>query len=662
MLLLLLRTTSARAAAFTTGRTTARRTTTARLFSSTAASSSNDNNSRAFSAENAAPAAAAAAVVPDQSAVSQSRAPFRMPRQSPDDSRVVAGGDNRDLAWNQLGLWTELVDCLRDDLQLTAPTAVQQLVLPELLAPLEENQQHEAAGGGEKKSHNKHVAFLAATGSGKTLAYALPIMQRLKHEEVFSQQQSPSSSTTNQFRPPGRPRAVVLAPTRELALQIKAVFKQLAHHIKLSVQCVTGGERNNLERQRLARQPVDVLVATPGRLWKHVQDGTVVLSSSSSSKSAGSKSKKKYTLRVVVLDEMDTMLEQGFAADLQQLLYPVLYHQRPSGAAASIDPVKDLVPDAPAVWLTSATMTQAIQTMIGDSSGEKVSARKHYTKPQQQLEEEKAAKLNRPPTPQPKLPPIVLPPMKVLRAAGLHKTVPRLQQVFVDTANVDKLSLLTDVLSSGSHSKTMVFCNTASSCRAVEYALKEARLDCLSYHGDLHSKARSDNWEQFRMDDASDILVCTDLAARGLDVPAVDHVVMFDFPLNALDYLHRSGRTARGVAGGGVKAKVTALVSKRDKVLANAIERAVQRGEPLDGLSSRRTDYLPGGRLDGFLSKSSSSSNNNNKPRRNKSTPQQRRSSGGGASSSSSSGNNFKKKSKPKPRDTSSRKRSRSSR
>ena len=661
-MLLLLRT-SARAAAtaFTTGSSTTtarRRTTTLRLFiSSTAASSSSSNNSPLFSAsDNAAPAAA----VPDQSAVSQSRAPFRMPRQSPDDSRVAAGGDNNsnNLAWNQLGLWTELVDCLlSDDLRLTAPTAVQQLVLPELLAVEEE---HEAAAGGEKKSQNKHVAFLAATGSGKTLAYALPIMQRLKHEEVFSQQQSPS---TNQFRPPGRPRAVVLAPTRELALQIKAVFKQLAHHIKLSVQCVTGGERNNLERQRLARQPVDVLVATPGRLWKHVQDGTVVLSSSSS-KSAGSKSKKKYPLRVVVLDEMDTMLEQGFAADLQQLLYPVLYHQRPSVGAANIDPVKDLVPDAPAVWLTSATMTQAIQTMIGDSSGEKVSARKHYTKPpqQQQLEEEKAANnKNRPHTQPPKLPPIVLPPMKVLRAAGLHKTVPRLQQVFVDTANVDKLSLLTDVLSSGSHSKTMVFCNTASSCRAVEYALQEARLDCLSYHGDLHSKARSDNWEQFRNDDASDILVCTDLAARGLDVPAVDHVVMFDFPLNALDYLHRSGRTARGVAGGGVKAKVTALVSKRDKVLANAIERAVQRGEPLDGLSSRRTDYLPGGRLDGFLSKSSSS----NKPRRNKSAqpPQQRR----GAAVAvhchlRHRATTLRKKSKPKPRDTSSRKRSRSSR
>lgn len=91
-------------------------------------------------------------------------------------------------------------------------------------------------------------------------------------------------------------------------------------------------------------------------------------------------------------------------------------------------------------------------------------------------------------------------------------------------------------------------------------------------------------------------------------MPAVDHVVMFDFPLNSIDYLHRAGRTARGVnqrdvqgnpqgrAGSG---RVTALVMKRDKVLAKAIEGAVQRGEPLDALSSRKSDYLPGGKLGG---------------------------------------------------------------
>jgi superfamily II DNA/RNA helicase len=118
----------------------------------------------------------------------------------------------------------------------------------------------------------------------------------------------------------------------------------------------------------------------------------------------------------------------------------------------------------------------------------------------------------------------------------------------------------------------------------------------------------------------------------------VDHVVMFDFPLNALDYLHRSGRTARGVADETTagKGKVTALVAKRDKVLATGIENAVLKGEPLDGLSSRKGDYLPGGRLNRRGS-SDSNSNGRKGPQR-----QQRRSvsskAGSKTRSSSSSG------------------------
>jgi superfamily II DNA/RNA helicase len=166
---------------------------------------------------------------------------------------------------------------------------------------------------------------------------------------------------------------------------------------------------------------------------------------------------------------------------------------------------------------------------------------------------------------------------------------------------------------------TIIFCNTATSVRAVQFALAEARIESLSYHGELNSAVRTENLKRFQQGASGKtsapsttsitgiqgqehqgtsgepitVLVCTDLAARGLDIPAVDHVVMFDFPLNALDYLHRSGRTARGDR----KGRVTALVAKRDKVLATAIEQAVTKGEALDGLSSRKSDYLPGAKL-----------------------------------------------------------------
>eukprot|EP00934_Nitzschia_sp_Nitz4_P000020 Nitzschia sp. Nitz4//scaffold15_size197535//6687//7586//NITZ4_001546-RA/size197535-processed-gene-0.43-mRNA-1//-1//CDS//3329537619//20//frame0 len=244
-------------------------------------------------------------------------------------------------------------------------------------------------------------------------------------------------------------------------------------------------------------------------------------------------------------------------------------------------------------------MTQSIQKLLGDNpktSKLSVSARKlHRANPSEEG-----------------LPTLFVPPMHIVSAPGLHKAiVPRLEQVFVEVQSEDKLGMLFDVLSSQRSEATIIFCNTASSVRAVQYALEESGMESLGYHGELNSAARAENLAKFRRQAASSfddeglvdvkdkrkrpkhILVCTDLAARGLDIPQVDHVVMFDFPLNALDYLHRSGRTARGSGSG----KVTALVAKRDRVLATAIERAVQKGESLDGLSSRKSDYLPGARL-----------------------------------------------------------------
>lgn len=478
----------------------------------------------------------------DQSAASKSRAPFSMPKNSQDDS-VPLSTENGKLSWSQLGLLNELVDGVFEELQLEAPTPVQNMVIPTLL----------------KNDPPESLAFLAATGSGKTLAYLLPLLQSVKSEELFSSVERRSK----------RPRIVILAPTRELALQIGAVTKQLCHSIKLSSQVVVGGSQDyGTQRKRLDR-PVDIVVATPGRLLKHWKAGHVYLGD----------------VQHVVLDEFDTMLEQGFAGDLGNILHPLVYQEKEP------TPESVVVEGAPRIVLTSATMTQAVQRIVETKNDSSISAKRHYSKDSNK-------------------PKIQLPQMKVMTAPGLHRAVPRLKQVFVDVGSVDKLSLLVDAVAGGSGAAvrnseksetalTLVFCNTVASCRAAEHALAEAGFDSLCYHGELNSQARSQNLERFRKagtdPEEPHVLVCTDLAARGLDVPEVDHVVMFDFPLNALDYLHRSGRTARGVsserAGNG---RVTALVAKRDRVLAMAIENAVQRGLPLDGLSSRKSDYAPG--------------------------------------------------------------------
>jgi superfamily II DNA/RNA helicase len=139
---------------------------------------------------------------------------------------------------------------------------------------------------------------------------------------------------------------------------------------------------------------------------------------------------------------------------------------------------------------------------------------------------------------------------------------------------------------------TLVFCNTVASCRAVEYALNETQANPLSYHGDLNSKERSANLETFKAGGVQ-YLVCTDIAARGLDIPDIGHVVMFDFPMNPVDYIHRAGRCGRA----GRKGIVTALVTKRDKVLSDAIQGAIARGLPIDNLSSSKRDYQEKGKL-----------------------------------------------------------------
>lgn len=129
--------------------------------------------------------------------------------------------------------------------------------------------------------------------------------------------------------------------------------------------------------------------------------------------------------------------------------------------------------------------------------------------------------------------------------------------------------------------RMIIFCNTISSCRFLDHDLREMGFNTTSYHGDIPVDQRPVNFRKFA-DGEVPILVCTDVASRGLDFLSVDHVILFDFPLNSVDYLHRIGRTARG----GKKGRVTNFVMKRDLVLVEAIRDALKKGKPLDGLSS----------------------------------------------------------------------------
>jgi superfamily II DNA/RNA helicase len=417
--------------------------------------------------------------------------PATQPPKSPPADPTI------DLAeFRKLGLSEDVLDALKA-LNIKEPSAIQRLAIPAALK-------------------GDDLAFSAATGSGKTLAYLLPIMQQLKWQEV----------NNGKARQACRPRALILVPTRELVTQVLEVTKQLSHVVKLSSCGLHGGEDFGIQRRRLQGM-VDIVGASPGRLLQHYEKGHVFFSQ----------------VTTVVVDEMDTMLKDGFGPDLKRLMVPLEQKSKR-------DKVNYL--------MATATLTPAVKKLM-EAEG--------------------------------------FPKTRFLQSEDAHKSLPTLRHVMLDTKGGDKVQLLLDILSTSrqKEERVMIFCNTVQSCRAAEHALKEISLNSVCYHGDMHSEERASSLEKFKSGEVS-FLVCTDIASRGLDMPFVEHVVMFDFPLNPIEYLHRSGRTARM----GAKGKVTSLLAKRDKVLASAIQTAVAKGLPLDSLSARKRDYEAGGKLSGL--------------------------------------------------------------
>nr|XP_010915082.2 DEAD-box ATP-dependent RNA helicase 39 isoform X2 [Elaeis guineensis] len=262
--------------------------------------------------------------------------------------------------------------------------------------------------------------------------------------------------------------------------------------------------------------PVDMVVGTPGRVLQHIEDGNMVYGD----------------IKYLVLDEADTMFDRGFGPDIRKFLGPLK-----NRAAKPGDQGFQTV-------LVTATMTKAVQKLI---------------------DEEFQGIIH-------------------LRTSTLHKKVASARHDFINLSGAEnKLEALLQVLepSLAKGNRVMVFCNTLNSSRAVDHFLTENQIFTVNYHGEVPAEERVENLKRFKSEEGDcPTLVCTDLAARGLDLD-VDHVIMFDFPLNSIDYLHRTGRTARM----GAKGKVTSLVAKKDLPLATRIEEAIKKNESLESLN-----------------------------------------------------------------------------
>ncbi len=355
----------------------------------------------------------------------------------------------------ELGLGSELIAVLAS-LGYEEPTPIQREAIPHVL------------GG-------RDVLGQAATGTGKTAAFALPLLQRLGTERAG----------------PGRPKALVLVPTRELAMQVAEAIHKYGRGLGASVLPIYGGQGYGQQLRALERG-VDVVVATPGRALDHLERETLILDS----------------VRTMVLDEADEMLDMGFADDLEAIL--------------------SRLPEEHQTALFSATMSPRILAI----------AEQHLSSPVKiSIERER-------PTPG--------------EAPKVRQTAYVVQRPF-------KAQALGRVLDMETPTSAIVFCRTRVEVDELVEAMNARGYRADALHGGFQQEQRDRVMKRFRSG-ISDLLIATDVAARGLDIEHVSHVVNFDLPSEPEAYVHRIGRTGRAGREG---VAITFLEPREHRLLKN---------------------------------------------------------------------------------------------
>jgi ATP-dependent RNA helicase DeaD len=363
------------------------------------------------------------------------------------------------------------------------PTPVQEAAIPPLLA-------------------GKDLLAEAPTGTGKTAAFALPILHRLavRLDADRAAGRSVEGRGVPQDGRGSRPSALVLAPTRELAMQVAEAIHKYGKQLGVRVVPVYGGQPITTQLHRLARG-VDVVVATPGRAVDHLDRGTLRFDE----------------VDTVVLDEADEMLDMGFADDLEKIL-------------GSLREVHQTA-------LFSATIAGQIARL----------AARHLHHPVR---------------------------VQVQADATPEGEAARVRQVAYVVRRPDKLAALGRILDLEDGAATLVFARTRGEVDDLAEALSGRGRDAAALHGGLSQEQRDRIMTRFR-DGALDVLVATDVAARGLDIGHISHVVNFDVPSNPDTYVHRIGRTGRA----GREGVAITLVEPREHRLLRDIERTI--GQPL---------------------------------------------------------------------------------
>jgi len=365
--------------------------------------------------------------------------------------------------FRELGLAEPLLRAL-DELGYEKPTPIQAASIDPLMA-------------------GKDILGQAQTGTGKTGAFALPLLNSI----------DPNTNT---------PQILVLAPTRELAVQVAEAFGSYAKFMKgLHVLPIYGGQSMHQQLNALRRGP-QIIVGTPGRVMDHMRRGTLKLES----------------LKAMVLDEADEMLKMGFIDDIEWIL--------------------EHTPKQRQLALFSATMPEQIKRV----------ANKYLSEPVH------------------------------VKIAATTTTVETIEQRFVQVSQHNKLEALVRVLEVEKTEGIIIFVRTRNSCVELAEKLEARGYASSPLHGDMNQQARERAVDQLKRGKL-DIIIATDVAARGLDVERIGHVVNYDIPYDTEAYVHRIGRTGRA----GRTGMAILFVTHREMRMLRTIERATKsRISPMD--------------------------------------------------------------------------------
>ena len=359
--------------------------------------------------------------------------------------------------FNNIGIIAPILQAIQE-VGYTKPTAIQQQAIPEVLV-------------------GKDLIGCAQTGTGKTGAFAIPVIQLLTLKP-----------NTNK-----KPRALILVPTRELAIQIDQSIEAYSKYIPVKHLVIYGGV-SQVQQVAKLNKGIDILVATPGRLLDLVNQGHINLSA----------------VQHLILDEADNMLDMGFIHDLKKIL--------------------KLVPQKRQTLFFSATMPKAIRK-LADSI------------------------LNHP---------------VEINVTPVSSTVEKISQSVFFIEKTEKAALLAKILNDSNREQTLVFTRTKHGADRLVRSLVKKGVQTAAIHGNKSQNARQNALLSFK-NGKINVLIATDIAARGIDIKELPQVINYDLPADSETYVHRIGRTGRA----GKQGKAYSFCSEEEKPLLVKIQKLI---------------------------------------------------------------------------------------